>query len=108
MHESLLMTELGVFSNQLNNCSNNNNNNEKKWYDSVYLCIKVKEPSIEFLECYKFCDFQEADKYLNNSKWLINKKYKHFATIPVCKWIPDKFHHLFLKYKVSKKLKEKR
>ena len=101
MHESLLMTELGVFSNQLNNCSNNNNN-EKKWYDSVYLCIKKKESSIL---CYKFSDFQEADKFLNNSKYLTNKKYKHCATIPVCKWIPNKFHHLFLSYKLSNKLK---
>lgn len=96
MEDSLLMTELVVFSNQLSNCSNNNNNN--KWYSSVYVCIKNNELSTS---CHKFSSFQGADNFLNNSK------YRDYTMIPVCKWIPNKFHHKYLNYKLSNKLLEK-
>jgi hypothetical protein len=87
---------------------NNNNNN---WFDSVYLCIQNSEsshPLIDGFRCYKFNNFEEADNYsnyyLDNYKIMTGGiQYHRHTMIPVCKWVPYRFHKFVINYKLQNK-----
>ena len=81
-------------------------NPPNKWFDSVYLCIQNSEsshPLIDGFKCYKFDNFNEADNYYNNNKSRIMKedKYHRHTMIPVCKWVPYRFHKFVINYKLQ-------
>lgn len=81
-----------------------NNNN---WFDAVYLCIQNSEsshPLIDGFRCYKFNNFKEADKYLNKENYKIMTggiHYHRHTMIPVCKWIPYRYHKFIINYKLQ-------
>ncbi len=80
------------------------NNN---WFDSVYLCIqnsKSSDPLIDGFKCYKFNSFAEADDYYNKNNYKLitdNKYYYRHTIIPVCKWIPYRYHKFIINYKLQ-------
>ena len=80
--------------------SKKNPNND--WFDSVYLCIQKSEssyPQIDGFKCYKFTNFDEADNYFNKRFTECKLTHRH-TMIPVCKWVPYRFHKFVLDYKL--------
>jgi hypothetical protein len=102
------LTESSLISDTMpNNNPNNNNPNNNNWIGSVYLCIQnsdISSKNIDGFKCYKFNNFEEADAYFNKENYKIMTKgiyyYRH-TFIPVCKWVPFRFHKFVLNYKLQ-------
>ena len=102
------LTESFHLSNIITNKSNLPPPNNNDWYDSIYLCIQnssLERPLIDGFKCFKFSNFNEADDYFNktnNRKISENKEYHRHTIIPVCKWVPLRFHKFVLNYKLQR------
>ena len=79
-----------------------------KWYDSVYLCIQnssISNVSVDGFKCFKFSNFKEADEYFDKKNYKIltgGKEYHRHTMIPICKWVPIRYHKFFINYKLLK------
>uniref|UniRef100_A0A6C0ASY4 Uncharacterized protein n=1 Tax=viral metagenome TaxID=1070528 RepID=A0A6C0ASY4_9ZZZZ len=84
-------------SNSSNSSPNNSNSNKNNWYDRVYLCVENKgdTQSIGKFHCYPFDSYEKADKYSKIISIYQNNKIRH-TMVPMCKWIPNRFHAYFL------------
>jgi hypothetical protein len=95
---SSLIESLLIYS-SYNSTNSNSNNIPKKntWYDRVYLCVENKSDtqSIGKFHCYPFESFEKADEYSIIISIYQNNKIRH-TMVPMCKWIPNRFHSYFL------------
>ena len=79
------------------------NPEQNEWYDIVYLCVQKSSSEsilIDGFKCYKFKSFIDADYYFNSNKKYTCEKHYRTTMIPVCKWIPFRFHKFYLNYKL--------
>jgi hypothetical protein len=85
------------FNNSTNSNSNNSSPKKNTWYDRVYLCVENKEhtQSIGKFHCYPFESYEKADEYSKIISIYQNNKIRH-TMVPMCKWIPNRFHSYFL------------
>jgi len=86
------------FNNSSNSSPNNNNSNKNNWYDRVYLCVEHKGNTqvIGNFHCYPFESYEKADEYSKNISYIYQDKKIRHTMVPMCKWIPNRFHSYFL------------
>jgi len=88
-----------ILENKINNTyGSNNNKNNNTWYDRVYLCVENKNSNYVTgsFNCYSFETYEKADYYKKNMKYIYQDKNIIHPMIPMCKWIPNRFHSYFL------------
>ena len=98
--ESALLNE--ILENRISITTGGNNNNNKTnntWYDKVYLC--VENSNLNYVtgnfNCYSFETYEKADEYYKkNIRYICQTKNIKHTMVPMCKWIPNRFHSYFL------------
>jgi len=85
-------------SNPNNSNPNNSNPNKNEWYDRVYLCIERKDQiqTIGKFDCYSFESYEKADEYSKSIGYTYQDNKLRHTMVPMCKWIPNRFHSYFL------------
>ena len=78
--------------------SNNSNPNKNSWYDCVYLCVEHNGNTqvIGNFHCYPFESYEKADEYSKNISYIYQDNKIRHTMVPMCKWIPNRFHSYFL------------